>query len=84
MSICAATATSNVVNNTRPTAARAIGLKEALKLCQLVFHAAAYNIGGKKMIKTISGSIEITGNPGIRLIAMPDKTNIIGKGKLYL
>jgi hypothetical protein len=83
ISRCAATATSKVVNSTSPTAALVIGLMEDLKLCQLVFQAAAYKIGGKKITKTISGSSEITGNPGIRLIAIPDKTNTIGKGNLY-
>ena len=82
--MCAATATSKVVNNTSPTAALVIALIEALKLCQLVFQAAAYKSGGKKMTKTISGLRDITGKPGIRLIAIPDNTNTIGKGNLYL
>jgi hypothetical protein len=81
---CTASATSAVVNKTSPTAAILIGLKEALKWCQFVFQAAAYKSGGRKIINTIAGSSAITGNPGIRLITMPDKTNTIGKGNLYL
>ncbi|HEX8678002.1 MAG TPA: hypothetical protein VF700_12315, partial [Segetibacter sp.] len=56
----------------------------ALKWCQFVFQAAAYKSGGRKIINTIAGSRAITGSPGIRLITMPDKTNTIGKGNLYL
>jgi len=82
MSTCAATATSNIVNRTSPTAALVIELIFALKPCQLVYQAAAYSSGGKKITKTISGSSDITGRPGIRLIAIPDKTNAIGKGNL--
>jgi hypothetical protein len=57
---------------------------EALKLCQLVFQAAAYNSGGKKMTKTMAGLSDITGNPGIRLMTIPDITNTMGNGNLYL
>ncbi len=64
-------------------AANPIDRMEPLNSCQLVFQAAAYKSGGKKMIKTISGSSEMTGKPGIRLIAIPDMTNTIGKGNLY-
>ena len=81
--MCAATATSEVVNSTSPTAALVIGLSADLKLCQLVFHAAAYNIGGRKITKTMAGLSDITGNPGIRLMAIPDTTNTMGKGNLY-
>jgi hypothetical protein len=81
---CAAIATSTVVNKTSPNAAILIGRIDALKLCQLVFHAAAYNNGGRKMINTTDGSRAITGSPGIRLITRPDNTSTIGKGNLYL
>jgi len=80
----AVSATNAVVKKTSPTAANVIGLIEALKLCQLVFQAAPYKSGGRKIINTISGLSDITGKPGIRLMHNPDNTNTIGKGKLYL
>jgi hypothetical protein len=62
-----------VVKNTRPMDARLIGLIAALKSCQLVFHAAPYKSGGKKIRKIMSGFNEIVGSPGIRLITIPTK-----------
>src|SRR6185295_14526441 len=79
----AATATNDVVNSTSPIAASVIGRRAALNSCQLVFHAAPYNNGGKKIRKTIDGLSVITGKPGIRLITTPESTRIIGKGKRY-
>jgi hypothetical protein len=77
----AVTATRAVVKNTSPTAAKVIGRIDDLKLCQLVFHAAAYNKGGRNMIKTMAGSREIRGKPGIRLMRRPETTKTMGKGK---
>ncbi|GAA4142159.1 hypothetical protein GCM10022216_22870 [Sphingobacterium kyonggiense] len=41
-------------------------------------HAASNNKGGKTKKKITSGSIRITGKPGIKLINKPAKTNNIG------
>ena len=71
-----------VVKNTRPMDARLMGLIAALKSCQLVFHAAPYKSGGKKIRKITSGFIVIEGSPGIRLMASPDRTSMIGNGNL--
>jgi hypothetical protein len=84
ISQCAVSATSTVVKKTSPIDARLIGLKAALKSRQLVFHAAPYNNGGRKIINTTVGSKVTMGKPGIRLITTPDNTSIIGNGNLYL
>ena len=84
MSQWAAMATMDVVKITSPIAAKPMGLKLALKSCQLVFHAAAYNNGGKKIMNTTSGPNSITGSPGMMLIQTPLSTKAIGKGNLYL
>lgn len=65
-------------------AAKLMGRRLALKSCQLVFHAAAYKSGGKKIMNTTSGANSITGSPGMMLIATPLKTSAMGKGNLYL
>jgi len=79
-----AKATAAVVKKTNPIEAKLIGRMAALKSRQLVFHAASYNNGGKKIRKIISGFKEMTGRPGIRLITIPDKSRTIGRGKLNL
>ena len=45
---------------------------------QEVDQAASYNNGGKKMRNINSGSIRITGTPGIKLIKSPATTSKIG------
>jgi len=81
---CATTPTMNVVKKTRPNALNKMLRLYILKLYQLVFHEASYNNGGKKIRKTISGRNDTAGRPGIRLIMIPESTNTIGKGNLYL
>src|SRR5687768_11709748 len=84
INVWAATPTNKVVNSTKPNAASEIGLMLALNCCQLVFHAAAYNKGGRKIKKTIEGSSLMTGMAGTRLITTPQTTSTTGKENLYL
>ena len=64
-------ATRHVVNNTSPTASNAIGRKLARRSRIELKYAADMIKGGRKRIKTISGSIVIVGKPGMRLSASP-------------
>ncbi|MNK93238.1 hypothetical protein D3C87_1133900 [compost metagenome] len=45
---------------------------------QETVQAASYNRGGRKIKNMSSGSIFITGTPGIKLMASPANTNKIG------
>jgi hypothetical protein len=67
-----------VVNKTQPKASEEMGLAESLKSVSEVFHAAAYNTGGKNSRKTTSESRETMGRPGTNPIPMPANTSITG------
>src|SRR5690349_22175925 len=80
MNVCATHATAHVVKITHPIANKVIGRFAFLKSVQDVDHAAAYSTGGRKTKKTISGSREMVGKPGIRPIPIPAITSRIGYG----
>jgi hypothetical protein len=75
---CAVNAMAADVKITRPIDNNPIGLLLAQKSFQDVFHAAEYNKGGRKMMKTTSGCRLTSGIPGIRLINKPATTRKIG------
>jgi hypothetical protein len=75
---CDKYATAVEVNMTRPIDNNPIGLRFFQKSFHEVFQAAAYNNGGRKIRKTVSGSNVTTGMPGIKPIHKPAITNNIG------
>jgi hypothetical protein len=78
MIACETIATSADVKMTKPNASRLIGLLIFQKSFHDVFHAAAYNKGGRKIRKTNSGCRVICGMPGIKLIINPPITKNMG------
>jgi hypothetical protein len=58
-------ATAKEVIITNPNANRLIGLRHFQKSFQEVYQAASYNNGGKKIKNITSGSIDISGIPGM-------------------
>src|ERR1044071_3636228 len=64
-------ATAAEVKITNPKARREIGCFHFQNSCHEVFHAAAYNNGGRKMRNTRSGCNVIEGIPGTKLIISP-------------
>jgi hypothetical protein len=66
------------VKITRPIDKSPIALLLAQKFFQEVFQAAAYNKGGRKIRKTISGFKLTMGIPGINPMASPARTNRMG------
>jgi len=66
------------VNRTQPKASEEMGLAESLKSVSEVFHAAAYNTGGRKSRNTTSESRETSGKPGTNPIPIPANTSITG------
>src|SRR5688572_19570754 len=78
INVCATHATAQVVKMTQPMASNVMGRFSFLKSVHDVDHAAAYSTGGRKTRKTISGSREILGKPGINPIPIPATTSRIG------
>ena len=73
-------ATASVVKKTRLTASADIGRISLLKSCHEVRKAASYSSGGKKIRKTISGSMARSGSAGIKPITKPANTKKMGLG----
>ncbi|MNI95620.1 hypothetical protein D3C73_1539190 [compost metagenome] len=66
------------MKNKRPNPIIKIDRRHFKKFPQLVYQAASKSNGGKNTKKTISGSILITGAPGMREIPKPPITNKMG------
>ena len=78
MRALAVNAMAVAVNITNPKANMDIGLFNCQKFLHEVFHAAAYNNGGRKIRNTISGLRLMTGMPGIKPMISPAITRSIG------
>jgi hypothetical protein len=76
---CATKPMARVVTMTNPMAKVDMGSIFLLKSTQLVFHAAEYKMGGRKTSRTMEGSRNNLGKPGIRLRSNPVTVNNTGK-----
>src|SRR5688572_29091866 len=74
----------SVVTNTKPIANVLIVLMCVLKSLKAILKAASYNKGGRKIRKTTSGLICISGMVGIKPIPMPAVISRMGYGNLIL